>query len=207
MRAMFVFVMAATVIALVPTAQAKVLITINKSTQSMSVAVDGAALYNWAVSTGRSGHDTPNGDFRAFRMERDHHSKEWDDAPMPHSIFFTQGGHAIHGSYEIKKIGTPASAGCVRLAPEHAKKLFALIEEQGVLNTNVKIVGDLQIALARGSRRSAAAPARPRPRYSEAPPSYYVRPLEGTAPRSPYYVVPPEYDERHPYPHPRHYHW
>jgi lipoprotein-anchoring transpeptidase ErfK/SrfK len=54
-----------------------------------------------------------------------HFSKEWDDAPMPHSIFFTQRGHAIHGSYETPHLGTAASHGCVRLNPGNAAKLFA----------------------------------------------------------------------------------
>ena len=75
-------------------AQAAVLVTIDKSAQQMTVAVDGRPLYQWPVSTGKAGYDTPNGKFKAFRMERDHFSKEWDEAPMPFSIFFTQKGHA-----------------------------------------------------------------------------------------------------------------
>jgi hypothetical protein len=121
--------------------RAAILVTIDKSAQQMTVAKDGALLYRWPVSTGRIGRDTPSGKFRAFRLERDHFSKEWDDAPMPFSIFFTEKGHAIHGSYEVRKIGTPASAGCVRLHPDHAAKLFDLVEEDGVLKTTVVITG------------------------------------------------------------------
>ena len=76
----------------------------------MTVEVDGRPLYQWPVSTGKAGYDTPNGKFKAFRMERDHFSKEWDDAPMPFSIFFTQKGHAIHGSLDVKRLGTPGLA-------------------------------------------------------------------------------------------------
>ncbi len=47
-------------------------------------------------------------------MEADHYSKEWDDAPMPHSIFFTKRGHAIHGTDYARRLGDPASHGCVR---------------------------------------------------------------------------------------------
>ena len=54
-------------------------ITIDKNSQQMAVAVDGAQRYTWPVSTGRPGYDTPNGTFRPFRMEADHFSKEWDD--------------------------------------------------------------------------------------------------------------------------------
>ena len=152
-------------------ADAKVLIEIDKSAQQLNVSVDGQHLYTWPVSTGRAGRDTPDGSYRAFRMERDHYSKEWDDAPMPYSIFFTTKGHAIHGSYETKKLGSPASAGCVRLHPDNAAKLFELVEQQGVLNTQVVVSGDLQIALARRpSRQATAAPSddglngEPRPR-------------------------------------------
>ncbi|MEA2930211.1 MAG: hypothetical protein QOG38_2639, partial [Hyphomicrobiales bacterium] len=55
-------------------AQAAVLITVDKSSQQMTVAVDGRPLHQWPVSTGRAGYDTPAGKFRAFRMERDHFS-------------------------------------------------------------------------------------------------------------------------------------
>jgi lipoprotein-anchoring transpeptidase ErfK/SrfK len=116
-------------------AQAAVTVTIDKSAQQMTVEVDGRPLYQWPVSTGKGGYDTPNGKFKAFRMERDHFSKEWDEAPMPFSIFFTQKGHAIHGSLDVKRLGTPASHGCVRLLPANAEKLFALVEQEGVLNT------------------------------------------------------------------------
>jgi hypothetical protein len=127
---------------LVSTAQAAVTVTIDKSIQQMTVAVDGRPLHQWPVSTGKGAqYDTPNGKFKAFRMERDHFSKEWDEAPMPHSIFFTQKGHAIHGSFDVKRLGTPASHGCVRLSPANAKTLFELVEKEGVLNTTVILTG------------------------------------------------------------------
>ena len=122
-------------------ASAAVLVHIDKSTQTMTVARNGETLYRWPVSTGRRGYDTPNGTFRAFRMEADHFSKEWDDAPMPHSIFFTKIGHAIHGYLDTRNIGLPASHGCVRLTPENAAKLYALVEADGVLNTTVVLTG------------------------------------------------------------------
>src|SRR5271157_2420888 len=93
------------------TAKAAVLITIDKSAQRMSVAVDGDTRWTWPVSTGRDGHDTPSGSFQPFRMEASHFSKEWDDAPMPHSIFFTKVGHAIHGTMDAGHLGSAASHG------------------------------------------------------------------------------------------------
>ncbi len=74
-------------------------------------------------------------------MEVDHFSEEWDDAPMPHSIFFTQLGHAIHGTEHVNHLGRRASHGCVRLAPEDAATLYALVEEAGMANTTVVVKG------------------------------------------------------------------
>ncbi len=107
----------------------------------MTVAVDGIQRYQWPVSTGNPSHETPNGSFRAFRMEEDHYSKEFDDAPMPHSIFFTKIGHAIHGTESEGRLGTPVSHGCVRLSRANASTLYALVEQQGVLNTTVTLTG------------------------------------------------------------------
>jgi hypothetical protein len=141
MRHSLAFALAAGALLCASGAQAAVQITIDKSAQLMIVERDGRPLYQWPVSTGRAGFDTPSGKFKAFRMERDHYSKEWDDAPMPFSIFFTQKGHAIHGYLDTKNIGRPASHGCVRLTPANAEKLFALVEEDGVLNTTVVLTG------------------------------------------------------------------
>lgn len=143
------------------TAQAKVDITIDKDNQQMTVAVDGVTRYHWPVSTGIPSRETPNGSFRAFRMEEDHYSKEFDDAPMPHSIFFTKVGHAIHGTDSVGRLGTPASHGCVRLSRQNASTLYALVQEQGVLNTTVTLTGSAQVALARNPRgRNTNAVAR-----------------------------------------------
>jgi hypothetical protein len=122
-------------------ADAKVVITIDKSAQEMTVTVDGDTRWRWPVSTGRRGYSTPSGSYTAFRMEEDHYSKEWDDAPMPHSIFFTKRGHAIHGTNETRRLGTAASHGCVRLAPENAARLFALVKAEGVTNATVILTG------------------------------------------------------------------
>ncbi len=123
-------------------AQAAILITIDKAAQKMTVDVDGATRWVWPVSTGRRGYDTPAGSFRPFRMEEDHYSKEWDDAPMPYSIFFTGEGHAIHGSYETRNLGRPASHGCVRIAPKNAEKLFALVQREGMEKARVVVLND-----------------------------------------------------------------
>ena len=124
-------------------AKKRLIISINKVSQKMTVTLDGDVEYVWPVSTGAKGYDTPSGNFRPFRLEKEHYSNEWDDAPMPHSIFFTARGHAVHGSYHVKSLGRRASHGCVRLAPANAAKLFALVSKTGMSSTAVIVKGGL----------------------------------------------------------------
>jgi hypothetical protein len=184
-------------------AQAKVAITVDKNTQTMTVAVDGVARYQWPVSTGNPSHETPSGSFRTFRMEEDHYSKEFDDAPMPHSIFFTKIGHAIHGTDSESRLGTPVSHGCVRLSRTHATTLYALVEQQGVLNTTVTLTGSAEIALARNPRGRATAVARRDPATQYAP-QYNAagQPLVLTPQQSPpgQYAQPIQPDDGYIYP-------
>jgi len=119
-----------------------ILINIDKAKQQMTVFLDGVESYNWPVSTGKAGYSTPSGTFTATSMNEIWYSKEWDNAPMPHAIFFMKDGHAIHGSYEVKNLGKPASHGCVRISPENAATLYALVEETGLKNTQVVLEGD-----------------------------------------------------------------
>jgi lipoprotein-anchoring transpeptidase ErfK/SrfK len=148
------------VLALGQAANADLLISIDAWKQRMTVFVDGQPRFMWLVSTGRAGYTTPPGSFRPFRLEAEHFSKEWDDAPMPHSIFFTEAGHAIHGTTHKSALGKPASHGCVRLAPENAAYLFALVEEHGLKKTRVEIDGppreevDTYEAVDAGSQRA-----------------------------------------------------
>ena len=119
----------------------KIDILVNKVTQHMTVTIDGVQKYDWLVSTGGEGYDTPSGSYHIFRLEAEHFSQEWDNAPMPHSMFFTGMGHAIHGSYHIKRLGTRASHGCVRVAPENATILYDLVTKAGYKNSSVVIKG------------------------------------------------------------------
>src|SRR5262249_10841239 len=152
-----VIALAILVIAPVAPAGAAVAVTLDKTAQRMLVAVDGSVRWIWPVSTGQLAYDTPNGKYTAFRMEADHFSKEWDDAPMPHSIFFSPKGHAIHGYLNTRRIGSPASHGCVRLDPANAARLYALVEQQGLPNTKVVVTGDVRIALAQRGMRGYGA--------------------------------------------------
>ena len=161
-------------------AQAKVAITVDKNNQLMTVAVDGVERYHWPVSTGIPSRETPNGNFRAFRMEANHFSKEFDDAPMPHSIFFTKAGHAIHGTDSVGRLGSPASHGCVRLSRDHATTLYALVQQEGVLNTTVTLTGSARVALARNPppRNNVVARRATQPQYEAAGDPVVITPQE-----------------------------
>ena len=150
---------AALMLAAAPTAAlAKVAINIDKDNQTMTVSVDGVERYHWPISSGNPSHETPNGKFQTFRMEEDHFSKEFDDAPMPHSIFFTKQGHAIHGTFSEKSLGTPVSHGCVRISRANATTLYDLVKRDGLLTTTVTLTGSSRIALARkGNSKTAVA--------------------------------------------------
>lgn len=128
-------------IVLAAPAVAEVSILVDKATQRMTVSVNGQQRYSWPVSTGTADYSTPVGTFTPSRLAKVHYSREWDNAPMPHSIFFTDAGHAIHGSRATNHLGSPASHGCVRLAPRHASMLFDLVLAEGPGNTRVEIIG------------------------------------------------------------------
>lgn len=135
-------------------ARADLLITVDKNAQKMTVTVDGDPRYIWPVATGIARYDTPDGQYKPFRMERHHFSREWDDAPMPYSIFFTKQGHAIHGTNH-KINGAPASHGCVRLSVAHAAILWRLVKQQKMANTRVELVGDIPDKNELMARRNA----------------------------------------------------
>ena len=122
-------------------ARSQILINIDKSRQEMTVFVDGIEQYTWPVSTGRPEYSTPSGTYTPTSMNEIWYSKQWDNSPMPHSIFFMKDGHAIHGSHEVKTLGKPVSHGCVRISPQNAATLYALVETNGMQNTQVVLSG------------------------------------------------------------------
>jgi Ni/Co efflux regulator RcnB len=110
-------------------AQATVHIHIDLTRQTMHVASRNGE-YDWPVSTGRPGHRTPTGVYHPQRMFAMTYSRKYDNAPMPHAIFFT-GGYAIHGTGAVGSLGSVASHGCVRLAPENAAALYEMVKHEG----------------------------------------------------------------------------
>ncbi|VDC32328.1 L,D-transpeptidase [Pseudogemmobacter humi] len=114
-------------------------VRVSISKQMMEVRHRGELVYEWPVSTARKGKITPLGSFRPQWLSRNHKSSLYNNAPMPHSIFYS-GNYAIHGTDQEAKLGRPASAGCVRLSRANAKILFAMVVEEGKDRMRVDIV-------------------------------------------------------------------
>jgi lipoprotein-anchoring transpeptidase ErfK/SrfK len=157
--------------------KSSVVINIDKSTQEMTVFVDGIEQHRWSVSTGSRGYSTPSGEYTVSSMNKIWYSKQWDNAPMPHAVFFTKKGHAIHGTTEVKRLGNPASHGCVRLAPKNAETLFYLVKETGMENAQVILTGTTPggegpNVASTGSRKRQAYP----PPWFEPGDGFYAQP-------------------------------
>ena len=181
-----------TVLTLGQAAYAELLIQVDKSAQRMTVTFNGEQLYDWPVTTGGSGYDTPSGTFKPFRMEIDHYSDEYDNAPMPYSIFFTQTGNAIHGTYEQRNLGRAVSHGCVRLSVKNAATLWKLVKQEKMANTKVVLSGAIPDA-------GPVARARPMPLTANNPTGAPM-PLAADEPhyRAPLPQYQPRYDDNRP---------
>jgi lipoprotein-anchoring transpeptidase ErfK/SrfK len=139
MRRSMLLVVLASLVFIVPSlAEAGIVARINISSQRMNVYVDGMPRYTWLVSTARPPYRTPVGTFRPTGVFRYHASTIYSGSPMPYSIFFLR-GYAIHGSYETRYLGRPASHGCVRLHPANAAVLYSLVRQYGLGNMLIEI--------------------------------------------------------------------
>ena len=124
---------------MVAPAMAGVVAKIDLSSQRMTVKVNGWYYASWKVSTARRGYRTPVGTWRPKSLQKMHYSKKYHNSPMPNSIFFL-GGYAIHGTNATRRLGRPASHGCIRLHPSNAAKLYSLVQKYGKRNTKIRIV-------------------------------------------------------------------
>ncbi|MFD1051913.1 L,D-transpeptidase, partial [Kibdelosporangium lantanae] len=71
------------------------------------------------ITSGRPGHLTPPGTFHVQWKDKNHLSKEFNNAPMPYSVFFNDGIAFHQGSLSVK------SHGCIHLSMAAAQKYFA----------------------------------------------------------------------------------
>jgi hypothetical protein len=161
-------------------AQAKVHILVDLDSQTMHVEAKDKT-FDWKVSSGASGYDTPAGSYGVLWTDKDHKSDEYEGAPMPNAIFFKP-GFAIHGAYK-SNWGHPASHGCVRLPVAKSAILWDLVKAEGA---EITITGGDPDAVARNvaerpqrATRAAVAGADDfysyqEPRYRSAPPPAYL---------------------------------
>jgi lipoprotein-anchoring transpeptidase ErfK/SrfK len=120
-------------------AASKIVARIDISKQRMMVLVDGRETFEWKVSTAGKGYVTPTGSFKPTRMHKMWYSRKYANAPMPHSVFF-HGGYAVHATPHVKRLGSPASHGCIRLHPDNASDFYQLVQAFGRSNTSIVIV-------------------------------------------------------------------
>ncbi|MCC0006939.1 MAG: L,D-transpeptidase [Hyphomicrobiaceae bacterium] len=134
-------------------------VSVDLTNQRMTVSENGQAIHSWAISSGRAGYRTVTGTFKPQWMARMHYSRKYDNSPMPNAIFF-RGGFAIHGTYATGRLGSPASHGCIRLAPSNAKTLYNLVSRHGRENTTISVYGTARdrayVARKQSTKRHAA---------------------------------------------------
>ena len=117
---------------------ASIIAKVELSTQTMTVSEGGRVKYRWKVSTARPGKVTPTGSWTAKWLSRHHRSSRYNNAPMPYSIFYN-GNYAVHGTDQIKRLGRPASSGCIRLHPDNAAVLFSMAKRAGLKNVRIVV--------------------------------------------------------------------
>jgi lipoprotein-anchoring transpeptidase ErfK/SrfK len=123
-----------------PSPEPTLTISIDLGRQAMTVSENGEQRYSWIVSTAAYGYRTPTGTFKPTWMSKMWYSRQYDNAPMPHAVFFHK-GVAIHATYATRSLGRPASHGCVRLSPKNAATLFKLVNSHGKERTQIVVHG------------------------------------------------------------------
>ena len=122
---------------------AAVRLTVDLTRQRL--VVQSAALNTeFIISSGVQGHRT-GGSGKCFApdsMEEMHYSSLYNNAPMPHSVFFN-GNIAVHATSAANEalLGQPASHGCVRLSRADATIVFDLIRANGKSNAAICVQG------------------------------------------------------------------
>ncbi|MCX7898536.1 MAG: L,D-transpeptidase [Methylocystis sp.] len=137
-------------------AAAKIRIQIDLDAQRLEATQPNGQTVSWKISSGRRGYETPTGHYEVYRMEADHHSDEYEQAPMPYSMFFSPRGLAIHGTYE-GGLGRARSHGCVRLSVANARQLYQWVEKHGA---TVEITGSSAPEGGAAARRERLAKER-----------------------------------------------
>jgi hypothetical protein len=164
-----------------PAQPAPIAIEIDLTQQKAWILQDGQKVYETSISSGRTTHETPSGNFAVLEKDPDHKSSLYgrivDDAgrvlisdadcdtalpaggkfvqaPMKNFLRF-DGAIGMHAG---RLPGYPASHGCVRLPPSKAKLFYDIAE----IGTPVRVFGKAPRS-TRPAPPKASAPASPTP--------------------------------------------
>ena len=107
-----------------------VLVYVDLGRQQASVYRNGIRIGVSTISSGKAGHETPNGVFTILEKNKVHHSRTYDNAPMPNMQRLTWKGVALHAG---NLPGFPASHGCVRLPRDFSEVLFDTTTKGGTV--------------------------------------------------------------------------
>ena len=123
-------------------------IEVDISDQKLYAWEGNRKIYDFAISSGRPGYDTVQGEFRVWRKVRSQTYRGGSKARgdyyylpnVPYSVFFHE-GYAIHGAYWHNDFGIKRrSSGCVNLSISNAEKIYnwagpAMSSGAGALNS------------------------------------------------------------------------
>jgi lipoprotein-anchoring transpeptidase ErfK/SrfK len=132
-RRWFVVVLLAVATLAAPTtgsAKPQKTIVVSISQQILWAYKGDRVMLNSYVSTGRAGFDTPVGSFTVLTklpsqtMEGVIGGEYYNVPDVPSVLYFTNSGHALHGTYWHSNFGTPMSHGCVNLPLDVAAWLY-----------------------------------------------------------------------------------
>jgi lipoprotein-anchoring transpeptidase ErfK/SrfK len=105
-------------------------VSVNLSSQYMVAYEGDMAVNETYVSTGREGFDTPAGTFYvntkvdSQTMEGVLGGEYYNVPDVPYVMYFTDVGHAIHGTYWHSNFGAVMSHGCINLPMDFAAWLY-----------------------------------------------------------------------------------
>ena len=155
-------------------------VSINLASQSMTVSENGSVKYSWPISSGTAEFPTPRGTFRPQWTAKMWYSRKYDMAPMPHAVFI-HGGVAVHATQHVSRLGSPASHGCIRLAPGNARTFYNLVHRHGLKLTRVAIHGTPKwsapaVASRKGIKPQQYAAAQQDGGWWFSGPTYYKQP-------------------------------
>jgi len=107
-----------------------VTVYVDLSRQLATVYRNGVRIGVSTISSGMQGYETPTGVFVILQKDANHHSNEYNNAPMRYQERLTWGGVALHAG---GLPGYPESHGCVHLPLEFARLLFGITPMGGTV--------------------------------------------------------------------------